>query len=277
MSEPASWDASAREYDSFEKKWHHYENVARKLVDSLEIEPRYNILELACGTGACTMLLANSCKNGEIFAIDQSQNMIDVARQNISNAGYSNVTLMPGEVGQLATLFRSKSQFFDVAACNSAFWHFPDQRQVLNNLHYLLKSYGRFGFSLSEWFASEETREQYRKMVQEILSSHGIDTSRLAGSSSGRRRVDYAFLIQESGFRVIKDEHYDIEMPEGARTAWREIPRFSRVASSIRSSAAVPENVREEIRNEIRRRRDLLLVQSRWTSRWRILVAEKSD
>ena len=40
MPEPDSWDGSAREYDSFEKRWHHYQNVGRGLVNCLNVEPR---------------------------------------------------------------------------------------------------------------------------------------------------------------------------------------------------------------------------------------------
>ncbi len=252
------------------------EGSTRGLVNYLELKPDYKILELACGTGACTALLASLCKQGEIVAIDQSQNMVEVARENL-RAGYSNATFVRGEVGQLSTLFRDKSQFFDVAVCNSAFWHFPDQRQVLNNLHYLLKNYGRFGFSLADWFTSEESREARRKIIQEILSKHGIDTSKLAGRAMfGRERVNYVHLLEASGFKVVKDEHYEFEMSAVARTAWRNIPVFSSRMGT--RSDVIPENVREEIRNEIRRvRGEHQTNEQNWKSEWRMLVAEKLD
>jgi ubiquinone/menaquinone biosynthesis C-methylase UbiE len=277
MSKPLSWDTSAHEYNSFEKEWHFYEKVARGLVNTLEPRPDCKILELACGTGACTALLASSCKQGEVVAIDQSQNMVEIARENLSNSGSTNVSFVTGEVGQLANLLREKSQFFDLAVCNSAFWHFPDQRQVLNNLHYLLKNYGRFGFSLSDWYTSEESSEAYRKIIQEVLSKHGIDPSKFAGGAMyGRERVDFVHLLETSGFKVIKDEHYEFEMPSIARAAWMGIPVFaSRVG---KRSDAIPDNVREEIRSEIRKvRGDDETNRETWKSKWRILVAEKLD
>ena len=178
---------------------------------------------------------------------------------------------------RLANLFRDKSQFFDVAVCNSAFWHFPDQRQVLNNLHYLLKNYGRFGFNLSDWFTSEELRGAYRKIVQEILSKYGIDPSKLHGQGMfGRERINYVHLLESSGFKVIKDEHYEFEMPRVARTAWRRIPVFSSRTAILFD--VIPENVREEIRREIRRVRSQYETnQQTWKSKWRIVVAEKLD
>ena len=100
MSKPLSWDTSAGEYDSFEKEWHFYEKIARGLLNSLELKPDSKILELACGTGACTLLLAGVCKTGEIVAMDQSQSMMEIARENLSNSGYTNVSFVPGEVGQ---------------------------------------------------------------------------------------------------------------------------------------------------------------------------------
>ncbi len=280
MPELESWDSSAREYDNFEKRWHHYQNVGRGLVDRVNVEPHDKILELACGTGACTLQLANLCVKGEIVAIDQSESMIKIAKENLSSAGYSNATFLRCEVGQLANLLHEKSQFFDLAVCSSAFWQFPDQRQVLNNLHYLLKNYGRFGFSLAEWFTSEESREGIRKIVQSVLAKHGLDTSKLAHSSRfGRQREDYPHLLLESGFRVIKDEKYEFDLPEGARTAWRNIPIFSQLTSrSGAQSDAIPEEVREEIRNEIRRlRNEHQTNQENWKSSWRILVAERTD
>ena len=92
----------------------------------------------------------------------------------------------------------------------------------------------------------------------------------------GRERIDYVHLLESTGFNVIKDEHYEFEMPRVARTAWRSIPVFSSRTAILFD--VIPENVKDEIRSEIRRvRSEHETNQETWKSKWRMIVAEKLD
>ena len=81
------WDNSAWQYDSFEKKWLHYEKIATGLLEQLEIREDSNILKLASGTGACSKLLGAISKNETIIGIDSSVEMVHIAKENMTKSG----------------------------------------------------------------------------------------------------------------------------------------------------------------------------------------------
>ena len=70
LSLPDAWNNSARQYDSYEKKWHFYGSVADAMIRQLPIKEDSRVLELACGTGACTLKLAKIARTGKVVALD---------------------------------------------------------------------------------------------------------------------------------------------------------------------------------------------------------------
>jgi ubiquinone/menaquinone biosynthesis C-methylase UbiE len=137
-----AWNDSARQYDAFEKRWNFYGAVADAMISQLQIKEDSRVLELACGTGACTLKLANIARSGKVVALDFSEGMLSVARENAAAAGASNVTFVHGDAGDVSRLLAG--QKFDFAVCNSAFWHFPEPEKVLAGLRELLTESGEF-------------------------------------------------------------------------------------------------------------------------------------
>jgi ubiquinone/menaquinone biosynthesis C-methylase UbiE len=270
-----SWSESAREYDSFEKKWHFYATVAGELVRSLQLRPSSRVLELASGTGVCTSILAGLCPNGRVTGLDLSEEMVEVARQNVGVAGFSNVRFVCGDAQKLAATFGGES--FDVAVCNSAFWHFPDGEAVLKGLRELLTGPGQFGMSLPSWRVGSPSKwVSYRGKIRELLLKHGADpesVERRFGESEARRK-DISALLRNSGFTLVKDRAFQFEFPAEAREQWRSIPVFAslptrrgQLFSNLDPSAAA------KAQEELLEWRKQNLPNEQGVSRWRILVA----
>jgi len=262
-----SWDDSANQYDAFEKKWHHYEKIADGLVKLVELHDTSKVLDLACGTGACTQMLGRISTRGKIVGIDQSGRMIELAKETMIERGISNVTFVCGDVSELSNLLREDQ--FDVAVCNSAFWQFPEPRKVLKELHALLKVGGQLGFNLPRWFPSDEARELFRMRVREILAERGLPP--LGPGSLRNQTIDYAETLSESGFRSIKDVEYESQVPEKMIKDWRAIPVFSDLFRSPR----LPQEVSNEIRSEFEKVRDKPREGER-VSRWKIITAKNA-
>jgi len=213
------------------------------LLKFLDLSEDSRVLELACGTGACTEILAKICKNGEIIAIDRSDSMIRFAGENTRKAGISNVSFVTGDVSILSTLLADKK--FDFAVCNSAFWHFSEVATVLHDVRLLLNQRGKFGFNIPLWFPSEDARISFRKSVAQIFQKHGIPPPK--SGSMRNQLIDYPELLLESGFSLLKDEMYEFEMPQGARKDWSRIPIF--LEPSYRSGK-IPREVSDKMRQE---------------------------
>ena len=138
---PETWGESAEQYDAFEKKWHFYGTVADALLHQLPLKSDSRVLELACGTGVCTLKAANLVPNGSVIALDFSRAMLATARKNAAAAGVSNVTFVQGDASQVSELLSGRR--FDFVVCNSAFWHFPEPEKVLAGVRELSDILGR--------------------------------------------------------------------------------------------------------------------------------------
>lgn len=264
-SSHAKWDTSARAYDRFERRWHYYGRVAEKLVRPLRLQPGSRVLELASGTGACTALLCGSCSAAAVVCVERSPEMLMIARRNLASAGYRNVTFVRGDVVRLPKLVRGA---FDFVVCNSAFWQFAEPSAVVKAVLGVLKPGGTLAFNIPRWHSTKRERLAYRKAVEEILLRHRIDPSKFWAT---RKPVDYASLLRRSGFTVVRDTLYSVELRAKEREEWLRIPVF---AERSRTSSYIPSEVSDEIRKEVRMRRRMPWPQGRVEKRkWRLIVA----
>jgi ubiquinone/menaquinone biosynthesis C-methylase UbiE len=271
-----AWNDSARQYDSFEKRWSFYGTVADAMIEQLPVKSDSSVLELACGTGACTLKLARAASAGKVVALDFSEGMLGVARENAVSAHCSNVTFVHGDAGDVSGLLAG--QAFDLAFCNSAFWHFPEPERVLAGLLGLLTAQGEFAFSLPSWVQGSETREAFRAKVREVLTRHGVTPEQMEALSARRPRWrgDFRALLNSCGFEVEKESPFEFEVSPDSRRDWRSISVFS---NSRGWSFPLPEMdaaTQREVREELEAWREANVPVNPYNSRWTIIVARPS-
>lgn len=289
LDRPDEWDSSARQYDSFEKRWSFYGRVAEALVGQLAIAPGSRVLELACGTGACTLRLARaSSPGGTVVALDFSEEMLAVARENAAAAAGAgaSISFVRGDAGDVSGLLAGRA--FDFAVCNSAFWHFPDPRRVLAGLRSLLAKGGVFALSVPLWVGgSNGRRDAYAAKLREVLLLRGVD--RLAVEAVLLRlapRPELPELLSASGFEVLRTVPFELEVGAESRDAWSRISAFSgdaregrrrrSEASALRLAGIDPlvgRAVEEELEAWRREARGGLRSGPTRASRWLIYVA----
>jgi SAM-dependent methyltransferase len=67
----------------------------RRVVDALDLRRGDIVVDVGCGTGLCLPLLQEKVGvEGEIFAVDESVAMLDIARTRAAQAGWSNVSFL---------------------------------------------------------------------------------------------------------------------------------------------------------------------------------------
>jgi ubiquinone/menaquinone biosynthesis C-methylase UbiE len=99
--------------------------------------PRLTVLDLGCGTGAVTLLLAS--RGVTVDAIDHSPEMIDVAKHKAAQAGVAErVAFHVGDIGELPF----EDAHFDGATCQRVLHHVSDPAAVLSEVDRVLKSGG---------------------------------------------------------------------------------------------------------------------------------------
>ena len=271
-----TWDDSALQYDSFEKKWHFYGTVADAMIQQLAIREDSRVLELACGTGACTLRLAEIARAGKVVALDFSEKMLDVATENAKAAGATNVVFVKGDAGNISRLLFGEK--FDFAVCNSAFWHFPQPENVLAGLHELLTESGEFALSLPSWVGkNSESWEAFRSKIREVLAKHGLSLNELSKvwALHPRQNIDLAAVFNKCGFQV-REVPFEFKVCLESRHDWRQILAFSGNEAWNGSFPNIDPDVEKEIRKELNDWRKANFPRDAGVSKWRILVARPS-
>lgn len=169
MSEVKNW------YNSYVKKQaevginiRHYHLVNNVIADGVKSNSR--ILEVGCGIGTFTMLLAQYCTKGKILATDISDESIQLAKVNLSR--YKNVEFIVTDMIDF-----DYDDKFDFIILPDVLEHIPvDQHNnLLSALHKLLKSDGKLIIHIPHPVTLEYIRTHFPEKLQVIDQSLYID------------------------------------------------------------------------------------------------------
>lgn len=167
------------------------------VTDLLEPGSGERILDLGCGTGDLTNVLAE--KGAEVIGLDASSEMIERAR-----AKYPGITFNVAD-GQS---FRVAPAEFDAVFSNAALHWMKDAAGVAASVALALRPGGRF---VAE-FGGQGNVEHITAAVVDVLEKHGIAAAERNPwyfPSIG----EYASLLEQHGFRVQFAFHFDRPTP----------------------------------------------------------------
>ena len=98
----------------------------KKILEELELvplQPGMNVLDVGCGTGAVTRILAERVAPGKVVGVDLSEERLSVARQIAEEQAIPNVEYVQSDVRDLDP----KSQRFDLTYSRCLFQYLPGQ------------------------------------------------------------------------------------------------------------------------------------------------------
>lgn len=118
--------------------------AADRLVQRLAPRPGEKILDVATGTGAVAVALAQRLTgNGRVMAVDISERMLDRAYANVRRMALHNVDLHPMD----ATALEFRSGYFDAVACSFGLFFMPDMVEALREWRRVLRPGGRIALT----------------------------------------------------------------------------------------------------------------------------------
>ena len=128
----------------------------KKIIDELKLNGNEKVLDLGCGDGLLTKLIAEKVPNGNVLGIDSSSSMIDTAQgikknnlifvlKNITDINYENK--------------------FDIIYSNAALHWVKDHKSLLNKCIKALKVSGKIRFN----FAGEKNCNTFVKVIKKII------------------------------------------------------------------------------------------------------------
>ena len=108
---------------------------AEKLIGTLELVGHERILDIGCGDGKVTKLIAERVPHGSVIGIDRSREMIDLAQKQ-----FEGVSLSFKQMDALSIQF---SHTFDLIFSNAALHWVKDHQKILIGIFLHLKTGGR--------------------------------------------------------------------------------------------------------------------------------------
>jgi ubiquinone/menaquinone biosynthesis C-methylase UbiE len=166
---------------------------ARDLVDHVSPAPGQRALDVACGTGAVTRVLAERmAPAGYVVGLDVDPGMLTVGRGVLR---HPNVVWLTAEAQELPFAER----VFDLVFCQQGLQFFADQIQALREMRRVLRPGGRLGISC--WRSAEDS-PPYAAIQRALARRVGTERAalpRFALSDGGQLRT----LIEDAGFRDV--------------------------------------------------------------------------
>ena len=175
------YDARAPTYDT-EAGFH--PRQAADYVGWMALNPGFNVLDLACGTGAITIPSSRAAgTSGKVIGVDISPESLKIARAKSETEGL-NVKFLEHDISNLEGLEKEGivEGTFDVISCASAFVLLEDPHAAVNGWAKLLKRGGKLIFDVP-------TNDS---MVQGVVLEKSARQLNIGGVSDlyGRTRLD---------------------------------------------------------------------------------------
>jgi trans-aconitate methyltransferase len=208
---------------------------AKELIPKLELQGDEALLDIGCGDGRVSSLLASYLPHGKVVGIDNSQEMIDHARRLFPQCRYSNLSFLKMDARQL--MFREQ---FDVAFSNASLHWIIDHKTVLEGVRESLDKNGRILFQM----AGRGNAQNIIAVLEELISEEDCKPyfRNFTFPYGFYGPEEYNLWLRETGLEPKRIELIPKEMTfkgkEGVagwiRTTW--LPFAERVPSSLKDA-----------------------------------------
>ena len=219
----------------YDEKHSYVFKFGEDVLNLLDPKPGEHILDLGCGTGHLTNLIADA--GADVLGIDSSVEMINQARQKY-----------PGVKFDLAdaTNFNFEKKF-DAVFSNAVLHWIPEKDKVVKCVYNCLKNGGRF---VAE-FGGKNNVNNIVSAIRKVLNANGFSENTKYTDWYFPSIGEYASILENAGFRVTYAVHFDRDtfMNEGVDvTSWLDM-FAKRIFEGINEDAKLKliEQIKEEL------------------------------
>jgi len=170
--------------------------IGEQVIELMALSPDAHVLDLGCGSGWATRLMAEKARNGWVVGVDISDEMIKLARE--TSASFPNVEF---QVASAEKLRFADNEFTDAFSMESLYYY-GDTAAALKEIRRVLEPGGQFVTVVDlyeENVASHQWIEQLKVPVQLLSSEQYVSLFESAGfvNVSHRRLHDPAPIPAE--------------------------------------------------------------------------------
>lgn len=135
---------------------------ALELIEKAQLRPDEQVLDIGCGDGKITALLARQVSSGGVVGIDRSLAMVEYARKIFPQSEYPNLAFQ--QLDGMDLVFQER---FDVVFSNATLHWVSDHRRVLRGIQSALKKGGRFLLSMGGRGNARDVVTAFEKVVEQ--------------------------------------------------------------------------------------------------------------
>ncbi len=188
------------------KKWNEFtmdflKPMGDAIIQALDIQSNDVVLDIASGTGEPAFTIAEMVNQGEVFATDVADKMLEVAREFADEHDIENIEFKVADVSDLPF----EDNFFDKISCRMGFMFFPDMQLAANEMFRVCKEDGKAATSV--WGVPENNN--WTTTIMKALSNN-IEMPPPPAGAPGMFRCAKPGLIKElfetAGFKNVKEE-----------------------------------------------------------------------
>ncbi|MCB0630587.1 MAG: methyltransferase domain-containing protein, partial [Lewinella sp.] len=135
-----SWNTFSpgwKKWDDFTMRFLHAQG--ERIIEHLKLKPEDRVLDIAAGTGEPGLTIASIVHRGSVTAVDLSEGMLQIARENADSKAISNFQTLVADACELP--FEDNS--FDAVSCRLGFMFFPDMELAAREMIRVLKPGGK--------------------------------------------------------------------------------------------------------------------------------------
>ncbi|MFC1595994.1 methyltransferase domain-containing protein [Candidatus Margulisiibacteriota bacterium] len=157
-----SFSRRAGEYD---KTAQLQQSIASELIKKISVVQPGNILDIGCGTGFLTKLLAEKYPEARICALDLAPGMIEQAKKKLPQVEY--------QIADAEALPYPDQSFNGVFSSATYQW-LDNPQQAFQEAGRVLKGDGLFAFSMFGGKTLYELRDSYRQAFNSLYPEHSV-------------------------------------------------------------------------------------------------------
>ena len=167
------------------KMENHHLDITAKTIRLMNLHPGERVLDLGCGSGWATRLLARLVGDGpegfgQVVGLDVSDEMVRQARE--SSKDFENILYVWGSAQQIPW----EENFFDKVLSVESFYYYPDQDRALMELFRVMSPRGRLFILINlykdnvyslQWVDKLKVPVQVRSAAEyvELLKKHAFE------------------------------------------------------------------------------------------------------
>lgn len=209
------FNAVSADYDNAALRF--FPSTADRMVDYLQPCRGWKVLDVAAGTGALCLSLAQAVGHeGKVVGIDLSESMLKRAEENMKKRAVANVDLFQMDAEQP----EFRSDYFHAVTCSFGLFFLPDMLKALTQWRRVTRPAGKVLFSSF----TENAFSQLVECLIEDLAAAGVDMTDKPMAVSRLKDADTCTsLMVEAGYINVQQTTAQMGYHLSDEDAWWDV------------------------------------------------------